>query len=372
MRRALIKIGIVVIALVVVGAVGYGVVHARSGGGGTGQPVASPTPGATGTSAARPTAAPVPRWQVAKAVGTVVAYRAPSTAAAVRQRFNKVNANGFPSVFLVRSVRQVGDTTWYDVWLPIRPNESHGWVREGSVAIYTTTAKIVIHLSQRRLLVYRRGVLVGTFPVAVGMSQLPTPTGIYFVNQKLRPPTLGGPYGVLALGISAYQPRLPSWPQGGPVAIHGTNEDSLIGQAVSHGCVRMHNADVLKVSALVPTGSPVSWAPRLRGRCLPVLALDELHVFGPALGTGVRVGLLQEEELAATGETVELVHEDVGAGQVDLGERLALHADGRHEALARIVGADSPADLVRRIAALAADEGRVLSHARSPSFRSTT
>jgi len=34
---------------------------------------------------------------------------------------------------------------------------------------------------------------------------------------------------------------------------------------------------------------------------------------------------------------VELVHEDVGAGQVDLGERLALHADGRHEALARIV-----------------------------------
>ena len=257
MRRALIKIGIVVIALVVVGAVGYGVVHARSGGGGTGQPAASPSPGASGTSAAQPTAAPVPRWQVAKAVGPVVAYRAPSTSATVRQRFNKVNANDFPAVFLVRSVRQVGDTTWYDVWLPIRPNESHGWVKEGSVAIYTTTAKIVIHLSQRRLLVYRRGLLVGSFPVAVGMSQLPTPTGIYYVNQKLRPPTPGGAYGVLALGISAYQPRLPNWPQGGPVAIHGTNQDSLIGQAVSHGCVRMHNADVLKVSALVPTGSPV-------------------------------------------------------------------------------------------------------------------
>ncbi len=62
---------------------------------------------------------------------------------------------------------------------------------------------------------------------------------------------------MLALGISAFQPRLPNWPLGGPVAIHGTNQDSLIGQAVSHGCVRMHNADVLKVSAWVPTGSPV-------------------------------------------------------------------------------------------------------------------
>ena len=112
-----------------------------------------------------------------------------------------------------RSVRSAS-TTWYDVWLPIRPNESHGWVKEGSVAIYTTTAKIVIHLSQHRLLVYRRGLLVGSFTVAVGMPQLPTPTGIFYVNEKLRPPTPGGPYGVLALGLSAYQPEAPELASG--------------------------------------------------------------------------------------------------------------------------------------------------------------
>ena len=45
---------------------------------------------------------------------------------------------------------------------------------------------------------------------------------------------------MLALGISAFQPKLLSdWAQGGIVAIHGTNEPWLIGQAVSHGCVRM-------------------------------------------------------------------------------------------------------------------------------------
>ena len=104
---------------------------------------------------------------------------------------------------------------------------------------------------------YRRGRDIDTFAVAVGRPGLETPTGFYFINQKLRPPSPGGPYGVLALGISAFQPKLPDWPQGGPVAIHGTNEDRLIGKAVSHGCVRMHDKDVLEVSRLVPAGSPV-------------------------------------------------------------------------------------------------------------------
>jgi lipoprotein-anchoring transpeptidase ErfK/SrfK len=41
------------------------------------------------------------------------------------------------------------------------------------------------------------------------------------------------------------------------VAIHGTNEPWLIGKAVSHGCVRMRNQDVLAVSRYAPAGSPV-------------------------------------------------------------------------------------------------------------------
>ena len=256
MTRTLVRVIVVAVVLVALAGVGYGVVHARSGGGGTSQPTASPSP-TTASAVATPTPKPAPRWQVAKAVGPVVAYRAPSTSSAVKQRFGVTNANNYPSVFLVRTVRQVGGVTWYNVWLPIRPNESRGWIKEGSVAIYTTSAKIVIHLAERRLFVYRRGQLLGQFKVAVGSPSLPTPTGIYYINQKLRPATAGGPYGVIALGLSAYQPKLANWPQGGPVAIHGTDQDTLVGQAISHGCVRMHNADVLKVNAWVPTGSPV-------------------------------------------------------------------------------------------------------------------
>ncbi len=162
---------------------------------------------------------------------------------------------------LVDTTREVGGRVWYRVWLAMRPNESRGWIAEGRLAFYTTSARIAIDLSERKLSVYRRGELVGTYPVAVGKPGLSTPTGSFFVNQKLRPPSPGGAYGVLAIGISAFQPKLPDWVQGGPVAIHGTNEDGLIGKAVSHGCVRMHDKDVLEVSRYVPAGSPVVITP---------------------------------------------------------------------------------------------------------------
>lgn len=39
--------------------------------------------------------------------------------------------------------------------------------------------------------------------------------------------------------------------------LHGTNEEGSIGEAVSHGCVRMYNEDVAQLYALVPIGTPV-------------------------------------------------------------------------------------------------------------------
>ena len=39
--------------------------------------------------------------------------------------------------------------------------------------------------------------------------------------------------------------------------IHGTNQETSIGDAVSHGCVRMYNADVAQLFAQVPVGTPV-------------------------------------------------------------------------------------------------------------------
>jgi lipoprotein-anchoring transpeptidase ErfK/SrfK len=251
----------VVAALIAVAAVAGGaylLVEARAQGGGTSLEAALLTPSARPSPGVSPSPRPpVERWLVAKAVRAGNVYGRPSTGARVKLAYGKLNINNYPWVFLVHDTREVDGRTWYNVWVAMRPNESRGWIREGDVAIYPTTAKIEIDLSKRTLTVTRRGQVLGTFRVAVGMPGLSTPTGFFFINQKLKPGYPGGVYGALALGTSAFQPKLAYWEQGGPVAIHGTNQPELIGQAVSHGCVRMRDKDVLQVSNWVPTGSPV-------------------------------------------------------------------------------------------------------------------
>ena len=76
---------------------------------------------------------------------------------------------------------------------------------------------------------------------AVGAAATPTPTGRYYVNQRLIPDDPGGPFGPGAIGISAFSNVLTGWTQGGPIAIHGTNEPWSIGHAVSNGCIRVPN-----------------------------------------------------------------------------------------------------------------------------------
>jgi len=254
-RRNILILSLGLGAVVALALGGYAAVRARAAGPGAHQslaPVATPSHG--------PSAAPRPeyeRWTVGRALGPVTVYRQPRHGAPVKTRLGRLNANGYPTLVLVDTIKEIDGEPWYRVRVAMRPNGSRGWVRQGQLSFYTTTAKIVIDLSERRLRVYRRGELKGEFPVAVGRRGMETPTGYFFINQKLRPPYSGGAFGVLAIGISAFQPKLPDWVQGGPVAIHGTNQDELIGKAVSHGCVRMHNQDVLAVSRWVPSGSPV-------------------------------------------------------------------------------------------------------------------
>ncbi len=93
--------------------------------------------------------------------------------------------------------------------------------------------------------------------MAIGSQATPTPTGRYYVNQRLVPADTAGPYGPGAVGISAFSTVLTGWTQGGPVAIHGTNEPWSIGRAVSNGCIRLPNATLLKVFAEAVAGTPV-------------------------------------------------------------------------------------------------------------------
>ena len=73
-----------------------------------------------------------------------------------------------------------------------------------------------------------------------------TPIGLYYVTVRFRPVT--EPFlGSFAFETSAYS-KLSEWPGGGVVGLHGTTSPQLLGQAVSHGCIRISNetADFLR------------------------------------------------------------------------------------------------------------------------------
>ena len=149
------------------------------------------------------------------------------------------------------------EPTWYRVQLPLRPNGVTGFVRAARVRVGTVHTRIVVDVSARRLTLYRSGRRVLSTPVAVGSSATPTPTGSYYVNQRLIPADAAGPYGPAALGISAFSNVLTGWTQGGPVAIHGTNEPWSIGRAVSNGCIRVRNPVLRRLFAAANAGTPV-------------------------------------------------------------------------------------------------------------------
>jgi len=149
---------------------------------------------------------------------------------------------------------KTGQATWYKISVPGRPNGRTGWIPAGAAELEPVHKLIYIDRSERRLEFWKDGRLVLKTTVAVGRPHMETPLGLFYVQWKFVPhaPILGE----FAFETSAYS-KLSDWPGGGIVGIHGTFMPWLLGQAVSHGCVRMANQDVLKLRSLVGLGTPI-------------------------------------------------------------------------------------------------------------------
>ncbi|MEC0370917.1 L,D-transpeptidase [Paenibacillus chibensis] len=105
--------------------------------------------------------------------------------------------------------------------------------------------RIIVDLSDRTLYLLDGDQVTKSYPVGIGKMLTSTPTGEYrIINKQMNP---GGPFGVLWMGLS--KPHY---------GIHGTNDPDSIGHEVSHGCIRMHNEDVLDLSSYVPVGTRVT------------------------------------------------------------------------------------------------------------------
>ena len=166
------------------------------------------------------------------------------------------NPSGSFSPMLIEGAKRRAGVAWYRVLLPLRPNGSAAWVREADVSLRRIDRRIEVDLSDRTLRYFVHDDLKKHFRVGVGTDATPTGTGTFYVWVKIRYASPYQPYGIAALGLSGFSPVLSEWPGGGRMAIHGTSSPSDLGNAVSHGCVRVFNDD-LRSLLDVPLGTPV-------------------------------------------------------------------------------------------------------------------
>ena len=148
--------------------------------------------------------------------------------------------------------------TWYRVRLAILPNNSTGWVRSTALSkLKILTTHLYIDRAHKRATLKRLGRTVFQAPIGIGLPYWPTPRGEFYILSKFR--GFGDPfYGPVAFGTSARSAVLTDWPGGGFVGVHGTSIPQIIPGAVSHGCIRMVNASILKLDRLMPVGTPMT------------------------------------------------------------------------------------------------------------------
>jgi hypothetical protein len=151
-----------------------------------------------------------------------------------------------------------GRPLWFRVSVPGRPNGRTGWVRAAALELRPVKKRLVIYRGARRFELWDGSRLVRRGKVAVGKPGAETPLGLFYVTDKFDP-SVDPDWAILgayALETSAYS-KLTDWPGGGIVGVHGTPWPELLGQAVSHGCIRLRNADIEFLRHRVPVGTPV-------------------------------------------------------------------------------------------------------------------
>jgi lipoprotein-anchoring transpeptidase ErfK/SrfK len=158
------------------------------------------------------------------------------------------------TVVLAIEHRNRGAQRWYRIRLPGRPNGRTGWVAGDRLQWIRDERRVWLDLdvSQRRIRVRRGRRTVRSFRVAVGKPGAPTPRGRFYLTAAWRPAE--ALYGRWAIETSAGA-SITDWPGGGVIGIHGTNQPWLIGRAVSHGCIRMRNTDILRLRRWAKPGT---------------------------------------------------------------------------------------------------------------------
>ena len=221
--------------------------------------------GCSGLTAVSAAAATSPRVAATQQLAVLLhgqhAYQSPRTSARVLTivRSQRPITGEQTTLPVIGQATGRGGTHWLKVLLPGRPNGSSGWIGRRGTQSLLTSWHIVVNTASRHVWIYRNGRVVRSFEAVVGKPSTPTPTGNFFVEETVKMPAseVGGPF---ALALSARSNVLQEFDGGpGQIAIHGRlSLGGVLGTAVSHGCIRLANANISWLAARIGPGVPVT------------------------------------------------------------------------------------------------------------------
>jgi lipoprotein-anchoring transpeptidase ErfK/SrfK len=188
-----------------------------------------------------------------------VARAAPRVGARPVARVARTTPAGTANLVLALArVRDDRRRVWVRVRIPALPHRGTAWVRRSALGAYhVVLTQLIVDRRRLRATLLRDGRAVFRAPVGIGAPGTPTPAGRFYVRDvvtRYRSPM----YGPIAFGTSARSSTLTDWPGGGFVGVHGTDRANLLPGRVSHGCIRLRNADILRLSRLMPVGTPLT------------------------------------------------------------------------------------------------------------------
>jgi hypothetical protein len=195
-------------------------------------------------------------WSVLRRPAT--ARAAPARAGVAVARLAPRTPEGTANtVLIVDRTHDAAGRVWVRARLPVLPNGTTGWLPRSAIGGYrSVNTRLVVDRRHFRAVLLRDGRPVMRAKIGIGLSQWPTPSGSFYVRNKLVR-YRSDFYGPVAFGTSARSAVLTDWPGGGFIGIHGTNRPELLPGRVSHGCIRMRNADIVRLGQLMPVGTPM-------------------------------------------------------------------------------------------------------------------
>jgi lipoprotein-anchoring transpeptidase ErfK/SrfK len=209
-------------------------------------------------------------------VPTLLVRKAPNGHSSVIARMSEFRPQDFrPRAILAigrqmaaPTKRKVGATTkvvksttpaWYRITVPGRPNGRTGWVQAKDVLIHPMPWQVVVFRGSRMFQLWKGNTLLRQGKVAVGAPGMETPLGLFYVTVRFKP-VQEAFLGAFAFELSGYS-KLSDWPGGGVVGLHGWNDPSVFGRAVSHGCIRISNENAAFLRDRIPVGTPIRVLP---------------------------------------------------------------------------------------------------------------